>query len=34
VIFAKNIGYETNFGRNEFEVQNLGGCHVPKSKGC
>jgi len=22
-----------DFGRNGFEVQNLGGCHVPKSKG-
>jgi hypothetical protein len=34
VILAKNIGYEIDFGRNEFEAQNFGGCHVLKSKGC
>jgi hypothetical protein len=33
-ILAKNIGCETNFGRNGFEALNLGGCHVPKSEGC
>jgi hypothetical protein len=34
VTFAKNIGYEMNFGKNGFEAQNLGGCHVPKLKDC